>query len=213
MFTNVKCNFVCENERGLFYISKLATMNVASKYFMSTAKRTKRPHVKVEYEKQRSEEEIVKWQPEGWENILDNIKSMRKNGGAPVDTVGCDNSFDKTMSCKEQRFQVLVSLMLSSQTKDEVNHAACVRYVSSCISFFHSFKFCFSLFPRLRGEGLTNPQAMLDVPPDRLGELIKPVGFWRRKTEFLKRVSQILLDDYDSDIPASVEVSRAQLDG
>lgn len=53
---------------------------------------------------------------------------------------------------------------------------------------------------------------MLDVQPDRLGDLIKPVGFWRRKTEFLKRVSQILIDDYDNDIPASVEVSRAQSD-
>lgn len=94
---------------------------------MSTAKRTKRPHVRIEYEKPSSQDEKVKWQPKGWETILDNIRSMRKEGGAPVDTVGCDNSFDKTIPGEDQRFQVLVSLMLSSQTKDEINHAACVR--------------------------------------------------------------------------------------
>lgn len=69
------------------------------------------------------------------------------------------------------------------------------------------------LFDRLQEAGLTSPRAMLDVATDRLQELIKPVGFFRRKTEFLKRVSQILIDEYKSDIPASVEVSRAQLDG
>lgn len=59
---------------------------------------------------------------------------------------------------------------------------------------------------RLQEAGLTTPRAMLDASSDRLGELIKPVGFWRRKTEFLKRVSQILIDEYKSDIPSTVEV-------
>ena len=117
-----------ERQRECFLITNIMTskMNVASKYFAVSGRRIKRPHVKIEYEK-ISQEEPQKWVPEGWEAVLENIRSMRKQGGAPVDTVGCDNSFDKTKPGKEQRFQVLVSLMLSSQTKDQINHDACIR--------------------------------------------------------------------------------------
>ena len=55
------------------------------------------------------------------------------------------------------RLYVLVSLMLSSQTRDEVNHAAMVR---------------------LREAGLSLPW-LNAVPEQRLAEIIRPVGFWR----------------------------------
>ena len=61
--------------------------------------------------------------------------------------------------------------MLSSQTRDEVNHAACKR---------------------LREAGLS-PQMILDMDAGQLGELIKPVGFWRKKVVYLKKVADILL--------------------
>ena len=56
-----------------------------------------------------------------------------------------------------QRFQCLVSLMLSSQTKDEVNHAA---------------------MNRLKEEGLT-VDAIIEMPEKKLEKLIYPVGFWK----------------------------------
>lgn len=55
------------------------------------------------------------------------------------------------------RFQVLISLMLSSQTKDQVTHAAMTK---------------------LRHHGLT-PDSLLTTPDATLGELIYPVGFWK----------------------------------
>lgn len=55
------------------------------------------------------------------------------------------------------RFQVLVSLMLSSQTKDQVTHAAMMK---------------------LRQHGLT-PDSLLNTSDTTLGELIYPVGFWK----------------------------------
>ena len=67
--------------------------------------------------------------------------------------------------------EILVSLMLSSQTRDEVNHAACMR---------------------LRRAGLS-PQMILDMEDDKLAELIKPVGFWRKKVVYLKKVAEILI--------------------
>ena len=52
---------------------------------------------------------------------------------------------------------MLVSLMLSSQTRDEVNHAAMTR---------------------LREAGLSVPW-LRAVPEPELAQLVKPVGFWR----------------------------------
>ena len=56
-----------------------------------------------------------------------------------------------------QRFQCLVSLMLSSQTKDEVN---------------------FGAMERLKKHGLT-VDSIIEMDDKTLGELIYPVGFWK----------------------------------
>lgn len=55
------------------------------------------------------------------------------------------------------RYQVLVSLMLSSQTKDQVTHAA---------------------MQRLKDHGLTVDN-ILNTDDTTLGQLIYPVGFWK----------------------------------
>ena len=126
----------------------------------------------------------VQWQPpDSWQQLLGNIRLMRAAGGAPVDTVGCEKCVNDDALPAVRRFQVLVSLMLSSQTRDEVTHAACQR---------------------LRNAGLS-PQMILDTDADELGELIKPVGFWRKKVVYLKKVSEILIKEYKSDIPNTVE--------
>ena len=36
-----------------------------------------------------------KWVPENWEVVYDNIKIMRQNMDAPVDTMGCDQQQDQ----------------------------------------------------------------------------------------------------------------------
>lgn len=48
-------------------------------------------------------------------------------------------------------------------------------------------------------------QFIEDVKPEDLQELLKPVGFYRRKAEYLKKVATILKQDYDNDIPDTVE--------
>src|SRR4029077_11508540 len=95
------------------------------------------------------------WEPKNWQVLFDNIRKMHSESIAPVDTQGCDMSFDPNADPKLQRFQVLVSLMLSSQTKDEITHAACL---------------C------LREAGLS-PRMIVDIDPNSLGNLIKPVTF------------------------------------
>lgn len=47
------------------------------------------------------------------------ILSWRKQNLAPVDTMGCERLADPSAPPEIQKFQTLVALMLSVQTKDE----------------------------------------------------------------------------------------------
>lgn len=95
------------------------------------------------------------WQPSNWEQQLDNIREMRKNQTAPVDNMGCHKCADDEASGPIFRFQALLALMLSSQTKDQVTHAA---------------------MQRLR-EATCTPQSILSFSDEELGNLIYPVSF------------------------------------
>jgi endonuclease III len=105
---------------------------------------------------------------------------------APVDTMGCESLAERDREPKDQRLQTLVSLMLSSQTKDTVT-AAAIRNLQENL------------------PGGFNLQSMLDVEPDVLNELIGKVGFHNNKTRFLKQVAVILRDDFGGDIPDTIE--------
>ncbi|XP_076246709.1 nth-like DNA glycosylase 1 [Calliopsis andreniformis] len=123
------------------------------------------------------------WMPPNWETTLEYIKEMRKHRTAPVDEMGCHKCADPKASAKVSRFQSLVALMLSSQTKDQVTHAA---------------------MQRLNTYGCT-PDVLAATPDDVLGKLIYPVGFYKRKVEYIKRTSVILMDKYESDIPKTIK--------
>ena len=80
--------------------------------------------------------------PANWSEIYDAVREMRKERLAPVDTMGCETlaeehltprvSWDQVTSkvsealmlVKDKRFQTLIALMLSSQTKDTTNAIA-----------------------------------------------------------------------------------------
>ncbi|ODM97790.1 Endonuclease III-like protein 1 [Orchesella cincta] len=121
--------------------------------------------------------------PSNWKTILENIRTMRSTKTAAVDTMGCERTADLTMEPKVQRFQTLVSLMLSSQTKDQVTFAA---------------------MERLKARGLT-VQSMLDIEEAELGQLLTPVGFYKRKATYIKKTAEILRKTYADDIPATVD--------
>ncbi|XP_014769778.1 endonuclease III-like protein 1 [Octopus bimaculoides] len=129
------------------------------------------------------ENKRTKWEPEGWSLVLNNIREMRKHQDAPVDSMGCDTISDRTSAPEIFRYQVLLSLMLSSQTKDEVTSAAMMR---------------------LREYGC-NIDNILETTDEKLGKLIYPVGFWKRKVEYIKKTTRILKEKYHGDIPHSLE--------
>ncbi|KAF7428092.1 DNA N-glycosylase and apurinic/apyrimidinic (AP) lyase [Pleurotus ostreatus] len=124
--------------------------------------------------------------PENWRETYDAIKEMRSKIVAPVDTMGCDQAQYKETEPKNKRFATLVSLMLSSQTKDEVTDAA----VSNLRE---------ALGGSLSVDGLINSDEQA------ISNAICKVGFWRRKTQYLKQTAQMLKDNFDSDVPKTVD--------
>ncbi|XP_029802284.1 endonuclease III-like protein 1 isoform X1 [Suricata suricatta] len=123
------------------------------------------------------------WEPRDWQQQLLNIRIMRSGKDAPVDWLGAEHCYDSSAPPKQvRRYQVLLSLMLSSQTKDQVTAGA---------------------MQRLRARGLT-VDSILQTDDSTLGTLIYPVGFWRNKVKYIKQTSAILQQRYGGDIPASV---------
>ncbi|CAB3402799.1 unnamed protein product [Caenorhabditis bovis] len=120
---------------------------------------------------------------EGWRRDVKMIRKMREDLEAPVDTMGCHKLADPLAPPKVHRFQVLVALMLSSQTKDEVNAAA---------------------MKRLKERELTI-EKILEYKDSDLEQVLCPVGFYKRKTVYLKKAAEILKKEYDGDIPDSLE--------
>ncbi|KAI0628808.1 DNA glycosylase [Trametes polyzona] len=133
--------------------------------------------------------------PPHWRETYDTIKRMRSRIVAPVDTMGCDQAQLKETDPKNQRFSTLVSLMLSSQTKDEVTDAAVAKL-------------------REAVGGTLSVDAILRADESAISEAICKVGFWRRKTQlvtvsyairYIKQAAQKLRDEFDSDVPKTVD--------
>uniref|UniRef100_A0A1I7XRR9 ENDO3c domain-containing protein n=1 Tax=Heterorhabditis bacteriophora TaxID=37862 RepID=A0A1I7XRR9_HETBA len=85
------------------------------------------------------------------------IREMRKSGDAPVDSMGCHKLADPLAPPKTHRFQVLLALMLSSQTKDEITAGAMMR---------------------LRSHGCS-VDSLLNISTSDLEEILHPVGFYK----------------------------------
>ncbi|EIW66237.1 hypothetical protein TREMEDRAFT_23302, partial [Tremella mesenterica DSM 1558] len=128
--------------------------------------------------------------PPKWKEQYDLIKRMREGIVAPVDEMPCERtSINGAADPKTLRFHILISLMLSSQTKDPVTAQA--------VSNLHS---------TLPG-GLT-PAALDSASPDTVSQCINKVGFWRRKTEYIQAAAKRLMEfpgDEKGDVPKTLE--------
>ncbi|EMD34305.1 hypothetical protein CERSUDRAFT_117182 [Gelatoporia subvermispora B] len=111
---------------------------------------------------------------------------MRSRIVAPVDTMGCEQAQLKEQDPKNQRFSTLISLMLSSQTKDQVTDAAMSKL-------------------REAVGGSLSVDALLAADESAIADAICKVGFWRRKTQYIRQAAQRLRDDFDSDVPKTVD--------
>ncbi|KAJ6567142.1 DNA glycosylase [Mycena capillaripes] len=124
--------------------------------------------------------------PARWREVYDCIKEMRSKTSAPVDTMGCHMAQRLETDPKNKRFVTLVSLMLSPQTKDQVTDAAVCKL-------------------RTALGGSVSLDAILAADPAVISDAINKVGMWRVKTKHIKLAAEKLRDEFDSDVPKTIE--------
>ncbi|KAL5594633.1 uncharacterized protein BROUX77_007980 [Berkeleyomyces rouxiae] len=135
-------------------------------------------------------------EPPHWRELYALVLQMRQPGGiagnAAVDTMGCERLADRSASARDQRFHTLVSLMLSSQTKDTVTSVVMKRLQTELPGY---------------GPGAPaglNVENVLAVDAALLNEMIWAVGFHNNKTKYIKQTAEILRDKWHSDIPDTI---------
>jgi endonuclease-3 len=82
-------------------------------------------------------------------------------------------------SFKRTPYTILMATLLSLRTKDE-----------------NTARVCRELF-----VVADTPQKMLQIPIEKLEQMVKPTGMYRKKAGVLQEVSQTLIDRFDSTVP------------
>jgi len=124
--------------------------------------------------------------PPHWREVYTGIAHMRSDYTAPVDASGCERQ-EYSVDPRHIRFQKLVGLMLSAQTKDAVTDWA-VR----------------SLDNHWREQGGLTIANILTADEALIDRLICKVGFHTRKANFILRTARILHAHYEDDIPRTI---------
>lgn len=107
--------------------------------------------------------------------VLSILQKEAEHWNVPIVTLIAERSNDP--------YQILISTLLSLRTKDETTTEASRR-----------------LF-----EKAASPEQMLTLDTKTIQDLIFPVGFYKRKAENLKQVSQMILDRYHGKVPDTLE--------
>jgi len=112
---------------------------------------------------------------------LNKIIDFRKVNEAPVDAESqCETENDNIF-----RFQTLITLMLSSQTRDQMTTNALLSLQTL--------------------EGGLTPEVLAVQNKSKIKELIKGVSFTNTKAERIIEVAKICRDKYNNDIPDTYE--------
>lgn len=129
--------------------------------------------------------------PKDWEKIYSIVEELRADKTAPLDSDGAEALPEKHLGDVVFRFQVLIALMLSSQTKDAVVGEA---------------------MRALQQHGLTVENiAATDV--ETLDKIIQKVGFHNNKSKYIKKTVDILIEKYNGDIPRTAQEMIDDLPG
>jgi endonuclease-3 len=117
------------------------------------------------------------------------IREMRKTSKreAAVDGKGAHCCVDQTVTDEKViRFHILLAALLSSQTNDKVTHATMQR--------MHNTEY-----------GKLTVENVLNIPQQKLADLLHPVGFRNNKSKYILKTAQIMKDEYGGDIPSTFD--------
>ncbi len=110
-----------------------------------------------------------------WDLIVETLKVISKKTTVPT-------VFDFSYR-KSTPFQILISTIISLRTKDSVTYASSKR---------------------LFGKA-PDPVSIFKLETGTIARLIYPAGFYRRKSENIKKIAKILLDKYNGEVPKNIE--------
>jgi len=103
--------------------------------------------------------------------MLEKIRQMVKPLNPPV------YAFES--SARRTPFRVLISVLLSSRTKDPVTHQAAEQLFSAA----------------------DTPKKMTELEENKIAELIFPVGFYKQKAKHIKKIAEILSNSGSKSVP------------
>jgi len=109
---------------------------------------------------------------------------LRADRTAVVDSMGSEKLYDSNADEETRHYQVLISLMLSSQTRDTVTAAT---------------------MGKLKAHGLSVAHILDDTTDDVLHELIRAVGFHNAKTVYIRNATLKLRSDFSGKVPDTLE--------
>lgn len=118
-----------------------------------------------------------------WEEDYIKIKEYRKKHPAPVDKFGVHILPEKDLNSNTFRYQTLISVLLSSRTKDAKTAAS---------------------MKNLQKHGL-NIKNILKTSENKIKDLIKDVGFAKTKAKYIKNITFELHSNFNDDIPDNIE--------
>jgi len=165
------------------------------------------PEAKKKKTKKKAAETATWPVPDGWRETYELVRELRQDKTAPCDSMGAEalvlpppppsaGDVANEERAKTARFQTLIALMLSSQTKDAMVDQAMgnLRDTSD-------------------GSGGLTVASILAMEPDVLNTKIYSVGFRNNKTKYIKQVARILHDEYNSDVPPTADEMIRNLPG
>jgi len=166
----------------------LDTMKFSSRTTRTTRKRKENP-IEIKYEettKSNLKEKIIeKETPKPINNranfskIYEKIKEMRKDLDAAVDEYGCHMNADTKALKDVQDFQLLVSLLISVQNRDESTAKA---------------------MERLKEFGL-NAENINNTDEAKVLEVMGGVNFNKGKAKYIKAAAKLVVEKYNGKVP------------
>ena len=125
-----------------------------------------------------------------WLATLELVEELRADRTAPVDEFGSEAVPQRppVVDLSTFRYQCLIALMLSSQTKDAMVSKAMRAMQSSselagglCVAGVHA------------------------ADQDTIHTLIQGVGFWNRKADYIKRTTAIIVTEHAGEVPSTMK--------
>ena len=118
-----------------------------------------------------------------WDDIIGALEKWRVDISAEDPSVNTVAEHYRQESGLSDPWAVLVSTIISLRTKDEVTLNSSQRLL----------------------EKAKNPAELALLKEETISKLIYPAGFYRNKAASLKKIAVILIEKYNSEVPAQME--------